>query len=112
MRPDGSGTIKIKSPEPIFDADRQWFGWTPDSRHIAIIHAVNSVNQLDLFEASENGSVQRISAAAGLTDLAFRPPDGREILFRAGVRDSAGAVSYGLYVMAADGSDVRPLAQR
>jgi hypothetical protein len=111
IRPDGSGTVKIKSPAPIFDADRVWFGWTPDSHHVAIIHAVNGVNQLDLFEASENGSVQRISAAAGLTELDFRPPDGREILFRAGVRDSAGAVSFGLYRMDADGSNVRQLAQ-
>jgi len=111
IRPDGSGTVKIKSPEPIFDTDRVWFGWTPDSRHVAIIHAVNSVNQLDLFDASGNGSVQRISAAAGLTDLAFRPPDGREVLFRAAVRDSTGTISYGLYVMNADGSNVRALAQ-
>jgi len=111
IRPDGSGTVKIKPPEPIFDTDRVWFGWTPDSHHVAIIHAVNSVNQLDLFDASGNGSVERIAAAAGLTEVDFRPPDGREILFRAGVRDSAGVLSYGLYVMNADGSNARQLVQ-
>lgn len=109
IRPDGSGTQRINMPEPIFDGDRVWFGWTPDSRHIAFIHAVNSVNQLDVFDASGSGSVQRLSAAAGLTSLAFRPPDAKEILFRAGVRDSNGVLAYGLYVMGADGSNVRPL---
>lgn len=111
IRPDGSGTVRIKSPEPIFDTDRQWFGWTPDSRHIAIIHAVNSVNQLDLFDTSENGSVQRISAAAGLTELAFRPPDGGEILFRAPAKSASGIQGFGLYTMDANGSSVRMLAE-
>jgi hypothetical protein len=111
IRPDGSGSVKIKSPEPIFDTDRVWFGWTPDSGHVAIIHAVNSVNQLDLFDASGNGSVQRIAAAAGVTALAFRPPDGRVILFRAPAKSVSGIQGYGLYQMSADGSNKRLIAE-
>ena len=111
MRPDGSGTERIKMPTPIFESDRVWFGWTPDSRHVAFIHAVNSVNQLDVFDASGNGSVQRISAAAGLTSVAFRPPTGQEILFRAPAQSASGISGYGLYVMNADGSGRRMLAE-
>jgi len=111
IRPDGSSTVKIKTPEAIFDGDRQWFGWTPDSRHVAIIHAVNSVNQLDVFDASGNESVQRLSAAAGLTEVAFRPPDGRQIMFRAPAQSSAGTQGFGLYAMNIDGSNRQLLAE-
>jgi len=112
VRPDGSGTEKIKMPEPIFDADYVWTGWLPDSRHIAFIHAVNSVNQLDVFDASGTEPVKRLAAAAGLTELTFRPPDGREIVFRAGSRSSTGVLSFGLYAMDTDGSKVRTLLAR
>jgi len=107
VRGDGSD-LKVVTP-PIDDADWKWIGWTPDSKRIGLIHPVDGVNQLDLFDASGSGSVQRLTAAAGLTALAFRPPDGREILFR-GIRTSTGTYDYGLYLMNADGSNVRPLA--
>jgi Tol biopolymer transport system component len=109
IRGDGSGATVI-TPHPIVNDDWKWIGWTPDSQRIAIIYTVDGINQLDLVDASGNGSVQRLAAAAGLTALTFRPPDGREILFR-GIRTSAGTYDYGLYVMNADGSNVRRLAE-
>jgi len=111
MHSDGSGTEPIKMPTPIFENDRVWFGWTPDSRHVYFIHAVNSVNQLDVFDPTGNGSVQRIDAAAGLTALAYRPPDAKQILFRAPVTSASGIRGFGLFVMNADGSGKHLIAE-
>ena len=106
---DGS-EIKRATPQPIGDADWHQISWTPDSRQIAVVHTVDGENQLDLFDASGSGSAHRIPAAGGLDSLQFRPPDGAEILYRAGVKDAAGVTTHNLYVMNADGSNVRKLA--
>jgi hypothetical protein len=106
---DGSG-IKRVTPQPIDDAAWRQISWTPDSRRIAVVHPVEGAYQLDLFDASGNGAVQRIAAAAGLDSLQYRPPNGSEILYRAGAKDAAGAMTYNLYVMNADGSNDRKLA--
>jgi len=102
---DGSG-LKVVTPTPIVD-DWQWIGWMPDSQRIGVIHAVDGVNQLEIFDASGNGTVDRLPAAAGLTALAFRPPTASEILFRAPATSSSGVDGYGLYTINADGSGRR-----
>jgi Tol biopolymer transport system component len=107
-RSDGSD-VRTITPQPIVDADWKQISWTPDSRRIAVIRSVDGLTQLDLFDASGNGNVQRLAAAAGLTSMAFRPPDGREILFR-GI-NSGGTLAYGLYAMNPDGSNVHTLAE-
>jgi Tol biopolymer transport system component len=102
VRDDGSGLKRITtSASDIVD-----YAWTPDGRRLWVIHAVDSVNQLDLFDASGNASAERIAAAAGLDSLRFRPPDGREMLFRALVNGK-----YGLFAMNADGTNVRSLSK-
>jgi hypothetical protein len=109
VRSDGSD-LKVVTPTPIDDADWKWIGWMPDSRRVGVIHPVDGAYQLDTFDASGNGPVQRVTAAAGLTHIAFRPPTGQEILFRA-PREHAGFIGYGLYAMNADGSDRRLLVE-
>ena len=78
--------------------------WTPDGRSLGVIHPVDGVNQLDLFDAEGFRPPQRIDAAAGADTVAFRPPLGKEIVFRALVD-----LKYGLFVMNADGSNKRTL---
>jgi Tol biopolymer transport system component len=111
VQSDGSNPRRITSEH---FAGWQWITWTPDSRRVAVVHNVRGVNQLDLLDASGSGSAERIEAAVGLDSLQFRPPDGREILFRAGVDDATGtsnSTSYGLFVMNADGTNVRTVAE-
>ena len=97
---DGSDPRQINTA-PITTMD---FAWTPAGDRLAVVHDVGGVNQLDLFDASRNGSVERIAAAAGLDSLQFRPPDGREILISGHVNGS-----YGLYAVNADGTNLRPV---
>ena len=103
MHDDGSGVTKITSaPMPRV----VWATWTPDGRRLAVIHPVDGVNQLDLLDVDGRLPPQRITAAVGADQIAFRPPDGREILFRAVVGGK-----YGLFVMDADGTNVRTLVK-
>jgi Tol biopolymer transport system component len=109
---DGSDPRRITT-EPLPDGSQ--FAWTPDGRHLAVIHKVATTgcavtvcfaNQLDLFDATGSGSVERVASAAGIDSIQFRPPDGREILFRALVNGK-----YGLFAMDADRAKVRPLVK-
>jgi Tol biopolymer transport system component len=103
VREDGSGLRKI-TPQPIDDTEAgwKWIGWTPDGRHIAVVHGAGDVNQLDLFDPTGSGAGQAVTAAAGMDFVQFRPPDGREILYRALVDGK-----WGLFAMDADGTNVR-----
>jgi dipeptidyl aminopeptidase/acylaminoacyl peptidase len=112
VQDDGSGVKRVWSQ---LNAGVAAIAWRPDGQRIAIVHQTDGVNQLDLVDASGSGSAQRIAAAAGLDSLQFRPPDGREILFRAAVDDSSVETTIkpklvGLFVMNADGTNVRTLA--
>ena len=106
VREDGSGLPVKITPQPIDDTEAgwKWIGWTPDGRQIAVVHGVGDVNQLDLFDATGSGAVEAVTTAAGMDFVQFRPPDGREILYRALVDGK-----WGLFAMDADGANVRPV---
>ena len=107
VHPDGRDLRRITSSPLPSDT---WAQWAPDSRHIAVTHRVDGtgcattvcvVSQLDLIDAS-NGSVQTIAQADGMDFVQFRPPDGRELLYRARVDNK-----WGLFAMDADGTHPR-----
>ena len=101
MRDDGSGVTKITSA-PLTKV--VWATWTPDGGYLAVIHPVDGVNQLDLLDVDGRLPPQRLAAAVNADSIAFRPPVGREILFRAQVGGK-----YGLFSMGADGTNLRTL---
>jgi hypothetical protein len=103
MRDDGTHVTKVTSA-PL--AKVVWATWAPDGRQLAVIHPVDGVNQLDLLDVEGRVPPQRLVGALNADLLAFRPQAGREILFRAIVGGK-----YGLFVMDADGTDVRPLVK-
>lgn len=109
---DGSSPRKI-TPTAIDRLD--WGGWTPDGRRLALIHEVDgapgecptticNVGQLDLVDADGSGHIDTIASERGLNYVQFRPPDGRELLYRALVDNK-----WGLFRMDADGKNVRPV---
>ena len=107
---DGSNLHRI-TPQPVTWQD---ISWTPQSDRVAVIHTVDGVNQLDFIDASGSGKVERIAVAAGLDSLQYRPPDGKEILFRGLVEDTSVSTtikpkSVCSAVMDADGTNVRTL---
>ena len=102
-RDDGSDLTHITSL-PIQKV--VWANWTPDSRSLAVIYPVGGQNHLELLDASGHRPPQRLDAAVNPDYIAFRPPYGREILFRSLI-----GLKYGLFVMDADGANVRTLIE-
>lgn len=99
VRDDGSDLRRITT-EPI---DRwEWIGWTPDGRSLAVVHGEEP--RLDLFDADGSGTVRQLVSAAGMTYAQFRPPDGREIMYRALVESG-----WGLFALDVQTSTVREL---
>jgi len=101
VRDDGTGLTRINaSPFKRVVVAR----WTPDGRSLAVIHTVDGINQVDLLDADGVRPPQRLDAGARADSIEFRPPLGREIVFRALV-----GLKYGLFVMNADGTNKRTL---
>ena len=92
-----------------------WGAFTPDGRQVALIHQVNGpgngcatticrVAQLDLVDASGDGTTKTIATADGMDFVLFQPPDGRELAYRARVDGK-----WGLFAMDLDGGNQRAI---
>jgi hypothetical protein len=98
---DGSSPVYL-APDPFVQL-HAW-AWSPDGRSMLAIHTVDDEQVLSIVP-TDGGPIRTLDLG-GLTpgDAAWRPPDGRELLFR-GERD--GRVD--LYVVGADGNGLRSL---
>jgi Tol biopolymer transport system component len=95
---DGSGLAKV-TPEPIWNVES--IVWTPDGRGLGVTSARSAaVSTLDIYDSDGSGRVRTVATAPGMDMVQFRPPDGDAILYR---------TASGLFVMDADGSNVRPI---
>jgi Tol biopolymer transport system component len=102
MRDDGSDVRKITA-SPI--ADLAYANWAPDSRHLAVVENTADGGQFSLLDVEGREPPRRLAPDMDVADaVAFRPPFGEEIAFRALVDEG-----WGLFVMNADGSSIRPL---
>jgi Tol biopolymer transport system component len=100
---DGSHLTQVTA-EPIAWVLSAVFA--PDGR-LAVVHQVSAgTNQLDLYDTTGSGSVQTVVSAVGMDGVGFRPPDGREIMYRALVDRK-----WGLFAMGIDGSNPRTIAE-
>ena len=81
-RADGSDERQVVA-EPLVSGNAVW---APDSRTIALINSVHGVSRLSFID-TETGAAQAadLGHAAPFPDIAFRPPDGSELLVRVGV---------------------------
>jgi Tol biopolymer transport system component len=104
-RADGSDVRPVLSDILVAS---NW-AWAPDSRTIAVVNDVNGVSGLSLID-TETGRVRPmdLGAAAPLPDLAFRPPDGSELL----VRVATGTTGVDFAIVPVDGGEPRLLGLR
>jgi hypothetical protein len=99
--PDGSGVRSLLT-EPLTDAS--WFDSSPDSRSLAVVHAVDGVRVLSIVDV-EHGTMRTLDVNGLDVDywVAWLPGTTSELLFgsRTGSGDSQRA---GIYSIKADGS--------
>ena len=92
---DGSGLRALLGPEQFQSA-----AWSPSSDRLAVI---TGEEQRELWIVPVDGSAPTgpldLAGVIPISDVLWRPPDGREIIFKG--RDQG---LYGIYAIAADGS--------
>jgi Tol biopolymer transport system component len=103
IQPDGSGLRRV-TRGPLDELNSVF--WAPDSQHIGAVSAIGNKNRLRLFDTTGEGKAVELAANLQPDNVVFRPPEGREIAFRATVNERLG-----LYVMNADGTNLRALVE-
>lgn len=98
---DGSGARQVLD-QPLISASG---AWSPDSRSIALTTSVRGIMRLFMVHVDGSAATEIELGDIRPSDVAWRPPNGAELLFRGGDATN----HQDLYLMRADGTDLRPL---
>ena len=101
---DGRGIATI-TPRPLREGP-WWWGWTPDSRSVAVVTNNRGDAQLLLYDVTRASEPRVIKTGFQVDAPAFRPGSPDEIVFRG---QAGGMV--GLYLMDLDGTGLRTLVE-
>jgi len=102
VRPDGTDLKRVTAASL---PESSWINWAPDSRHFGVVHLVDGHNRFDLLSL-DGQPPRRLAGDMDVESFSYRPPAAREIMFRAVVDGK-----FGLFVMDADGTNVRTLVE-
>jgi Tol biopolymer transport system component len=106
MREDGSNVVKV-TPTPIGQIN--WGIWSADSHTLAVTYQDGAWSRLIVLDADGKKPAVKITAATNPDYVEFRPPDGRELLFR-GKEKIYPDDRFGLYVLDLATMQVRTLS--
>jgi Tol biopolymer transport system component len=108
MADANGGNVRPISAGPLYQPD--WWAWSPDDQQLVVFHTVNDQRALSILEADGSGRLTSLDLGLVVPDgwAEWRPPDGREILFRG--RPSPGATERTLYAIRPDGTGLRSIA--
>ena len=101
MDANGSNLREI-TKEPL--RAPEWWEWAPDGRSMVVIERVDGLSTLRLYDTGGEQPPRTLTNGMSVDVPMFRPPDSREILFRGQIGSEAG-----IFVMNADGSNLREL---
>jgi Tol biopolymer transport system component len=96
--------LQVLTPQPI--ASPSWADWSPNGSELLVLHAVRLMEPAISIVATDGSRQMRTLPLGDLVpdSPTWRPPDGREIVFR-GVMDGRVA----LYRIGADGEGLQPV---
>jgi Tol biopolymer transport system component len=101
MSLDGSD-VHVVTPEPVASPD--WWDWTPSGDIIVTAPTTSPLYDMTVYDGAGVDPPRTLTHGMDVDAPVFRPPDGREILFRGETEGKAG-----VFVMNADGTGLRPL---
>ena len=78
---DGSGVV-VGPTGRLFNIDSESIAWSHDGRSVAVMADDNGERAIFIIDAIDN-SVSRVPASEVGPDMSWRPPDGRQLTFRA-----------------------------
>ena len=106
MRDDGTNVVKLTTT-PINSIA---YGiWAPDSRRFAVTYWDGAWNRMIILDADGLEAPTKVALPTNPVELAFRPLDGQELLFRG--KFLYPDDRFGLYVMNTDGTNIRTLVE-
>jgi hypothetical protein len=102
------GNVRPLSAGALYQPD--WWDWSPDGRQLIVFHTLDGQRALSILEADGSGRLTTLDLGPVVPEgwADFRPPDGREIVFRG--RPSAGAPERTMYAIHPDGTGLRSIA--
>ena len=105
IKPDGTDIKSTSSDNQTFDGLP---AWSPDGTKIAFTS--NEADDWDIWTMNEDGSERkRITSLREWDGLASWSPDGSKIAFSGERHDQSGQVSFEIFTVNADGTDVKQL---
>ncbi len=104
MNANGSGLIQV-TPKPLPDVESYTF--SPDGKQILISASPNEFTHI-LIAATDGSRIRQIELPGLATNVAWRPPDGSEILFMDNA-DSPNATDSGIYALNSQSGKVRTI---
>jgi dipeptidyl aminopeptidase/acylaminoacyl peptidase len=103
---DGSGLIQV-TPQPLPAAEIETYTFSPDGKEILISASPDPFTHV-LIAATDGSGIRQVDLPGRATDVAWRPPDGSEILFQDSGTDSNGSDS-GIYAVNVQDGKVRTI---
>jgi Tol biopolymer transport system component len=103
-RADGSDLIQV-TPQPLVGIDT--YAFSPNGKEILITASPSGIPSL-FIAAADGSGIRQLDLPGRVTDAAWRPPDGSEILFMDSSEDPNG-VDSGIYAVNAQDGKVRTI---
>ena len=103
---DGSGLVKV-TPQPLITADVENYTFSPDGKEILVSASHEAFTHIHIAATDGSGNRQ-VELPGRATEVAWRPPDGAEILFQDEGTDSDGNDS-GIYALNVQDGKVRTI---
>ncbi|MFL5779180.1 MAG: TolB family protein [Chloroflexota bacterium] len=103
--PDGTDLHVLTGPLVGLDT----FDWSPDSTQIAFASRIDNSPTLSIVPADGSASAHPIPLGMPVYNPTWRPPDGKELVFRAWKRTPAD-VNSGLFAIKPDGTGLHPVS--